>query len=30
MWGVANVTKDWPLIDYLWMGWLPQDVDEAY
>ena len=23
------MTWDWPLIDHLWMGWLPQDVDEA-
>ena len=29
MWGVANMTQDWPLINHLWMGWLPQDVDKA-
>ena len=29
MWGVANVTQDWPLINHLWMGWLPQDIDNA-
>ena len=29
MWGVANVTQDWSLIDHLWMGWLPKDMDEA-
>ena len=23
------MTQDWPLIDHLWMGWLPQDMDEA-
>ena len=26
---MANVTQDWPLINHLWTGWLPQDVDEA-
>ena len=29
MCGVANMTQDWPLIDHLWMGWLPQDVEKA-
>ena len=29
MWGAADVTWDWPLIDHLWTGWLPADVDEA-
>ena len=29
MWGVADVTQDWPLIDHLWTGWLPQDMDKA-
>ena len=29
MWGAADVTQDWPLINHLWTGWLPQDVDEA-
>ena len=29
MWGVANVTQDWPLIDHLWMGYLPQKIDET-
>ena len=29
MWRAADVTQDWPLIDYLWTSWLPQDVDKA-
>ena len=29
MWGLANVTQDWPLIDHCWMGWMPQDMDET-
>ena len=29
MWGVAEKTLNWPLIDHLWMGWFPQDMDEA-
>ena len=29
MWGLANVTQDWPLINHLWMDWLPQDMDKA-
>ena len=29
MWGAADMTQDWPLIDHLWKGWLTQDVDEA-
>ena len=29
MWGAADVTLDWPLIDHLWIGWLPQDMNEA-
>ena len=29
MLGLADVTQDWPLIDHLWMGWLPADVNEA-
>lgn len=27
--GVPDVTQDWPLIDHLWTGWLPEDPDEA-
>ena len=27
--GAPDVTQDWPLIDHLWTGWLPQDPDEA-
>ena len=26
---VPDVTQDWPLIDHLWTGWLPQDMDKA-
>ena len=27
--GAPDITQDWPLIDHLWTGWLPQDPDEA-
>lgn len=27
--GMPDVTQDWPLMDHLWTGWLPQDPDEA-
>ena len=23
------MTHDWPLINHLWIGWLPQNMDEA-
>ena len=26
---LTNKTQDWPLINQLWTGWLPQDVDMA-
>ena len=29
LWGAPDVTQDWPLMDYLWMGHLPGDPDEA-
>ena len=29
MWGVANITQNWPLIGHLWTGWLAQDVDKV-
>ena len=29
MWGTVDVIQDSPLINYLWMGWLLQYVDEA-
>ena len=29
IWGASNVIQDWPLIDHLWTGWLPQDMDKA-
>ena len=27
--GYPDITQDWPLIDHLWTGWLPQDPVEA-
>ena len=27
--GAEDITQDWPLLDHLWTGWLPQDPDEA-
>ena len=29
LWGAPDVTQDWPLMDYLWTGALPQDPDEC-
>ena len=29
LWGAPDVTQDWPLMDYLWAGALPQDPDEC-
>ena len=29
LWGAPDVTQDWPLMDYLWTGTLPQDPDEC-
>ena len=27
--GCPDITQDWPLIDHLWTGWLPNDPDES-
>ena len=27
--GATDLIQDWPLIDHLLMGWMPQDVDKA-
>ena len=29
LWGVPDVMQDWPLMDYLWTGTLPQDPDKC-
>ena len=29
LWGAPDLTQDWPLMDYLWTGALPQDPDEC-
>ena len=29
MWSETNVNHDWPLIEHIWMGCLPKDIDEA-
>ena len=27
--GFDDITHDWPLMDHLWTGWLPENPDEA-
>ncbi len=27
--GYQDITQDWPLMDHLWTGWLPQDPTEV-
>ena len=27
--GYPDITQDWPLMDHLWTGWLPQDPTET-
>ena len=29
LWGAPDVMQDWPLMDYLWTGTLPQDPDKC-